>query len=135
MKTPALFAILSAAAMAGCAPLATPDGGPSAGTRAQACFQADQVRNFQNGAPGTVYIRARGDQVFELSAVAGCHEIDNANILGLTPWRGVSSRLCAGDWATAHLPDAGPSVVPCRVQVVKALSATEVEALPPRYRP
>ncbi|KQS53662.1 hypothetical protein ASG17_14155 [Brevundimonas sp. Leaf363] len=139
MKTPAptlaLLLALTGVLAAGCAPTGTMEDGSTGGTPSRPCFYADQVVNFQNGPTGTVYVRGLRSQVFELSAAGSCRDIDNANVIGLEAWGGGSNRLCAGDWAVAHLPETRQIGGPCRVQVVRALTAAEVEALDPRYRP
>ena len=73
--------------------------------------------------------------MFELTSAGPCRDLDNSLVFGLDPFGGVSSRLCQGDWALARLGADGPSAGPCRVQVTRALSAADLEALPDRYKP
>lgn len=122
-------------ALGACAPTGAtgPDGPTSRAERP--CFYTDQVRNFANGPTGVLYIRSIRNDVFELRSAGLCLDLDNAVQVGLAPFAGGSSRTCAGDWVQAVLPSSGMGAGPCRLQVVKRLTAEEVAALDGRYRP
>lgn len=122
---------------AGCAPTAdTGVAGDSAAARPERqCFNADQVRNFRQGASGQLYVRAMRDQVFELNTSGGCMDLDAANRLAITADPMVGSRICTGDWARITLPGSASPVNTCRARVERILSAEEVAALPAAHRP
>ncbi|WP_181244439.1 hypothetical protein [Halomonas sp. ND22Bw] len=46
---------------------------------------------------------------------------------------GATSRLCVGDQARLRSPTTGPE--PCRVRVLRRLTADQIAALPSRDRP
>ena len=135
MKTPVLLLTAAGAlTAAACAPTGSIEQASGAANGARPCFYADRVLAFQRGPTGSVFVRSDRNQVFELTAAGTCRDLNNVNVLGLETLGGPNT-LCAGDWAVAHLPGSSSIQAPCRVQVSRALTAAEVEALEPRYRP
>lgn len=123
---------------ASCAPMSnTAAPGDSASARAgRQCFTTEQVRNFREGGPGRLYIRAQRDQVFELNTSGGCLDINVANSLVITadpPLGG--SRICTGEWARISVPGSSAPGGVCRARVERVLTAEQVAALPSAHRP
>jgi len=129
---PLLLAAAGAAALSACAPTAANDDGAATAPGAR-CFYADQVDNFR-GDNQTLYVRTRNKDVFELQTLGYCANIDFAFSIGFVPDASLN-RLCTGDFSRI-LVSGGPTPrEPCRVQVVRKLTETEVAALPARDRP
>lgn len=118
-----------------CAPTGATAPGERTARADRPCFYTDQVRNFANGPTQVIYVRSNRNEVFELRSAGLCRDLDNAIMVGLAPLSGSSSRSCTGDWVQAVLPPSSIGDSPCRLQVVKRLTAEEVEALDGRYRP
>jgi len=134
MARPSLFAVAAASAtvLSACAPVAGAD--PSqASSPGRQCFYADQVDNFR-GDSQTLYVRTHRSDVFELQSFGYCSDIDFAFSIAFLPNSG-SNRLCTGDLSRIIVGNGPSSANQCRVQVVKKLTAAEVEALPERNRP
>ena len=117
--------------LAACAPGASGDLS-AASADARQCFFPSQVTNFRQGATQTLYLRAR-NEVYELSSAGFCRDIDTANSIVIRPLYSASDRLCGGDDAAIAI--GGSRDEPCRVRVIRKLTAEEVEALPSRQRP
>ena len=81
-----------------------------------------------NGGASTV-------QTASSTAAGICQDMDFATALTIRPQSAGKSRLCAGDWANLNVRGMSGVNGPCRVRIVKALSAAEVAALPDRVRP
>lgn len=130
---PALAATGLAAVLTACAP------GPGTtltdATAGRACFYHDEVSSFRPGETQSVYLRANGSDIFELKASGYCRDLDSANALAFTPLPGSAQRLCVGDYTQVSLSASISPATPCRVQVVRRLTAEEAAALPNRYRP
>lgn len=134
LPLPIVAAAPLAAVLSACAPNASSVASPGAGPERQ-CFYADHVDNFRSGEPGALYIRARPNQAFKLSASGACLNLGHAQGIAFAPeMRGVS-RLCVGDWTTVVPSGGTPPRETCRMHVERALTAEEVAALPSRYRP
>ncbi|GAW41553.1 hypothetical protein SH203_01961 [Brevundimonas sp. SH203] len=118
-------------ALAACAP-AAPGLSPSAArTAANPCFRPSLVRNFTAPNEQTLYVRTSATEVFQIDATV-CRDLPQALSIALVPMDG-SSRLCVGDPARLRSPTTGPE--PCRVRVLRQLTADEIAALPSRDRP
>jgi hypothetical protein len=135
----ALALISVAAGLAGCAPTggAGPDGGSQvtpAGSSARQCFQASRIQNYTRGGTDRIYIRVLGGGVFGIQS-AGCSDFGVTPSLSIAPASGVGDRLCAGDSARIVLPSGSFGPGQCLARVGNALSAAEIEALPPAQRP
>jgi hypothetical protein len=126
-----------AAGLAGCAPTsdAAPDGAAAtARSGPRQCFDPARIVNFARGETGTLYVRALNGDVFELNG-AGCPDIGAGLSLSITPAVGIGSQLCVGEDAQVVTPAAGFGPSRCRARIRAALTDSEVEALPSRYRP
>lgn len=135
--SPAAAAAL-VALTASCAPTAdsASSGGNSAGPERR-CFSSEQVRNFRQGGPNTLYVRVTRDDVYELNSSGGCTDLDTAQRLAITG-DGASlagGRICTGDWARITLPGSSAGITSCRARVSRVLTEAEVEALPSAHRP
>ena len=131
-----LRVIVVATGLAGCAPI---EG--AAGLRTAAadrperqCFLPRQVVNFRSDGAQSVYLRALGGDVFEVSS-AGCLDLTSSNALSITPSMGISDRLCVGDGARIAVQNPTIGQGPCQARVVRKLTVAEIEALPPGNRP
>lgn len=122
--------------LSGCAPV-DGMGDPAASTQvARTCFYPGQVRNFRTDRDQTLYVRAAVNQVFELSTLGGCPDLDGAVGISIIPRFSGGDRLCRGDQAQVVVGQPSPSFsAPCYVRVERALTPEEVEALPERVRP
>jgi len=138
MRTQILCAV-AALTVTGCAPVQRgpdQDGSVSrvaAGPRQ--CFDIERVTSFRAGDGDRLYVRTRpGDVVYQLSGV-GCRDLDFAIRLGLAPdgWSG--RQVCVGDPVRVVNPSAPLGQTTCRVRIDRALSPTEVAALPGAQRP
>ena len=69
--------------------------------------------------------------VFQIDATV-CRDLPQAVSIALEPL-GATSRLCVGDQARLRSPTTGPE--PCRVRVLRRLTADQIAALPSRDRP
>ena len=123
---------------ASCAPTAdTAGGGDEGASPASRCFSPSQVRNFRQGGPNTLYIRATGNDVYELNSSGGCTDLDFAQRLAITG-DGASlagGRICTGDWARITLPASSAPPQTCRARVARVLTEAEIAALPDAHRP
>lgn len=127
-----LVTAASATVLSACAPVAGT--APSqTSTPSRQCFYADRVDNFR-GDNQTLYVRTHSKEVFELQSFGDCADIDFALSIAFLPNSGVN-RLCTGDLSRIVVGSGLSPRNQCRVQVVKKLTATEVEALPARNRP
>jgi|TARA_R110002124_G_scaffold125515_2_gene284754 hypothetical protein len=120
--------------LAACAPGPATDLTGSTGP-ARACFYQDDVSSFQPGEGRSIYVRAVGADIFELTATAHCRDLDSADVLAFTPVPGPARRLCVGDHALLSVSTSVSPSAPCRVEVTRRLTAEEAAALPDRYRP
>ncbi|CAM3005022.1 Uncharacterised protein [Brevundimonas diminuta] len=123
--------------VAACAPQT--NGGAStvqtASSTAAPCFYADQVRNFRSDDRTNIYFDTGRGRIYHAQAAGICQDMDFATALTIRPQSAGKSRLCAGDWANLNVRGMSGVNGPCRVRIVKALSAAEVAALPDRVRP
>lgn len=129
-----VFAVAAASAtvLSACAPVAGTEPSQASASSRQ-CFYADRVDNFR-GDNQRLYVRTHSKEVFELQSFGNCADIDFAFSIAFLPNSGIN-RLCTGDLSRI-IVGSGPSPSnQCRVQVVKKLTAAEVEALPERNRP
>lgn len=126
------LAALTLPLLGACAASATGDAAVPAESARQ-CFFSSQVTNFRTGSVQTVYLRAGRDDVFELQSTGFCRDLDTASSIAITPLYSGGDRLCGGDDAAIAI--GGSRDAPCRVRVVKKLTAEEVAALPGRQRP
>lgn len=115
-----------------CAASATGDAAVPAESARQ-CFSSSQVTNFRTGSVNTVYLRAGRSDVFELQSTGFCRDLDSANAIVISPLYSGGDRLCGGDDAAIAIR--GSRDAPCRVRVIRKLTADEVAALPGRERP
>ena len=133
---PLVFALGLAAALSACAPME--GGGPSTGASSpRQCFNISTIDNFRQGDIGTIYLRARRGEVYQVSAAGGCPDVDFTNRLLILPdpAGSVGTRLCTGDWARIVVPGDRFTSGACRVRIDRQLTAEEVAALPPGSRP
>jgi hypothetical protein len=132
---PLIVALGLAAALSACAPVE--GGGPTTNASSpRQCFNISTIDNFRQGDMGTIYLRARRGEVYQLSAAGGCPDVDFATRLAILPdpAGAVGTRLCTGDWARIGLAgDRLPSG--CRVRIDRQLTAEEIAALRPGDRP
>ena len=114
---------------------------PGPGTRLpdaasnRVCFYQDEVISFRPGESQSLYVRAVGADIFELRASAHCRDLDTADALAFPPMPGPAQRLCVGDHAQISVSASISPTAPCRVEIVRRLTAEEAAALPDRYRP
>ncbi|HYD28056.1 DUF6491 family protein [Brevundimonas sp.] len=101
------------------------------------CFTPQNVRNFRQGGPGKLYVRANSNDVFELNTAGGCTDLDFAQRLAITAdGPGLAGgRVCTGDWARITLPGSTSPVSTCRARIDRVLTDDEVAALPSAQRP
>lgn len=119
-----------------CAPVAGAGRGQDALPRALQCFRVGQVNNFEQGRPDQVFLRVGRNDVYELTAMGGCPDMDFASRMALIPEGGIGSgRLCTDDWARVVVPGSTSRTSVCRVRVSRKLTAGEISSLPPRHRP
>lgn len=128
LTTAAMIAVLSA-----CAP--GPGSNLTDAASNRACFYQDEVSSFRPGESQSLYVRAVGADIFELRASAHCRDLDAADVLAFTPTPGPAQRLCVGDHAQISVSASISPTTPCRVEIVRQLTAEEAAALPDRYRP
>ncbi|HEX8661180.1 MAG TPA: DUF6491 family protein [Brevundimonas sp.] len=140
MRALAASAVVSALALAACAP--TDAGGSGPGMAAndpssgRQCFSVSQVNNYTKGGPGQVFLRVGRSAVYELQAAGGCQDLDFAQRVALVPDGGMAgSRLCTDDWARVIVPGSTSAATVCRVRISRQLTEAQVAALPPRHRP
>lgn len=128
--------LLVAAGLAGCAPAAGgAPGSQIAATRGPGqCFDPARVVNFTRGENSMIYVRALNGDVFSITGT-GCPDIGSGVTISITPTIGIGSRLCVGDDANVVTPATGFGPARCRARVRSALTPTEIEALPSRFRP
>tara|TARA_R110000764_G_scaffold130504_1_gene218339 strand:- start:54 stop:470 length:417 start_codon:yes stop_codon:yes gene_type:complete len=107
--------------------------GGTAGT--SACFYADEAIRFRPGETQSVYVRANGSDIFQLTATGYCRDMDSVSAIGFTATPGPARRLCVGDTTQVSLSAAVNPTAPCRVQVTRRLTPEQAAALPDRYRP
>jgi hypothetical protein len=120
--------------LAACA--ATPAADPArAGAPERQCFSPQQIDNFRSGPSfQTLYVRARGSGVYELTTAGACNDLDTAQRLAVVPEMG-AHRLCTDEWAALAVPGTAAPLETCRARIEKKLTDAEVAALPARYRP
>jgi hypothetical protein len=140
MRALTVSAVISALALAACAPMDAGGSGqgraandPSSGRQ---CFSVSQVNNYTKGSPGQVFLRVGRSAVYELQAAGGCQDLDFAQRVALVPDGGMAgSRLCTDDWARVIVPGSTSAATVCRVRISRQLTEAQVAALPPRHRP
>lgn len=128
------------AAVAACAPTSNPAtaGADNAAVRPEhQCFSPEQVRNFRQGGPGQLYVRAARNDVFELNSSGGCTDLDFAQRVAITAdGAGLAGgRLCTDDWARITVPGSSARLTTCRARIDRVLTEAEVAALPDGRRP
>jgi hypothetical protein len=115
-------------ALSGCAPV--PSQQVAAATPERQCMFPDDVQSFRVMAETkAVLVRTTGTAVFELQPAGDCRDLATTMRLAVVD---NTTRLCAGDWT---MISASSAPAPCRAQITKRLSPTEVAALPARDRP
>ncbi|WP_339871808.1 hypothetical protein [uncultured Brevundimonas sp.] len=129
--------VFAAATLVILAPACAPGPGidPTDPSSRRACFYQDEVSSFRPGESQSLYVRAVGADIFELRASAHCRDLDTADALAFTPMPGPPRRLCVGDHAQLSVSASISPATPCRVEVVRRLTAEQAAALPDRYRP
>ena len=123
---------LTLTSLAACAP------GPPAVHAAAAerqCFWASSLTNFRQGDHGSVYVRDRSDQVFEVSTLERCQDLDLASAVAIESDHSSIGRLCVGDRARITMRSLGGEPVNCRASIDRRLSTEEIAALPDNQRP
>tara|TARA_R110000782_G_scaffold82239_2_gene161764 strand:+ start:50 stop:466 length:417 start_codon:yes stop_codon:yes gene_type:complete len=123
---------LGLTALAACAP------GPQtvhAGATERQCFWASSLTNFRQGDHGQLFIRARPDQVFEVSTLERCQELDRASGIAIQSDNSSVGRLCVGDLARVTMRSIGGEPTSCRTRIDRRLTPDEVAALPDNQRP
>lgn len=131
--TLAALGAVTTLALTACASGAGPDANDVSGGSARQCFYPSQATNFREGDVQSLYVRSGRDEVFELQSTGFCRDIDSALSIAIQPLYSAGDRLCTGD--DAAILTGGSNSGPCRVRVVKKLTAEEVAALPSRQRP
>lgn len=123
---------LGLTSLAACAP------GPQtvhAGATERQCFWASSLTNFRQGDHGQLFIRARPDQVFEVSTLERCQELDRASAIAIQSDNSSVGRLCVGDLARVTMRSIGGEPISCRTRIDRRLTPDEVAALPDNQRP
>lgn len=130
-----LTVLVGAAALGGLAACASTGDTDGDGREPRQCFQPDAVNGFRAGDGQDVYVRAGVNDVYKLRTFGDCSDIDWASRIGIQKTAGFGS-ACARDDVNLLVPMGGgfPART-CRAEVVGKLSAEELEALPPRFRP
>lgn len=132
-----LMLVLTTAALIGvptaCAP--GPGSGLTDAGSSRACFYQDEVSSFRPGETRSLYVRAVGADIFELRASARCRDLASADALAFIPGPGPVRRLCVGDHAQVSVSASISPTIPCRIEVLRRLTAEQAAALPDRYRP
>lgn len=99
------------------------------------CFWASSLRNFRQGDYGQLYIRDRSNQVFEVTTLDRCQDLDRANAVAFQSDFGSAGRLCVGDTARITVRSLGGNPDSCRARIERRLTADEIAALPDDQRP
>ncbi len=101
------------------------------------CFFQQQVDNFRTSSGGTaVYLKVRGQGVYQLSAAGDCSDLYNTPQMAITPAAGTGfSRLCTDDWVNLSAPARAGAAQGCRAVIEKKLTDAEIAALPASDRP
>ena len=102
-----------------------------------ACFLPQGVINFRAEDESLVYVRASRSEVFEIRS-SPCFGMDSALSLAIVQPIGSGTRACVGDRVDLVVGRRGSSFGtpgPCRAEVVRQLTETEIAALPSRLRP
>lgn len=135
MVRPALLSALPvmALSLAACAPTSSPSSDNPSLTSARRCILHSQVQGFTEKNE-VVYLQGPGKSVFQLEPTSFCSELDTTMQLGLVAERG-SHQICVGDWITLVAPYSTATTLPCRVRIVRSLSAAEIAAMPEKDRP
>lgn len=119
-------------ALTACAP------GPQAVHAAAAgrqCFWASSLTDFRQGDHGRLYIRDRSDQVFEVSTLERCQDLDLASAVAIESDHSNIGRLCVGDRARITMRSLGGEPASCRARIDRHLSPDQIAALPDNQRP
>lgn len=128
----ALALSLGLTPLAACAP--GPQGLQTAATARQ-CFWGSSLTNFRQGDPGHLYIRDRADQVFEVSTLERCQDLDHASAVAIQSDFSSVGQLCVGDRARITLRSLGGEPANCRARIDRRLTPDEIAALPDSQRP
>lgn len=133
------LALAACFAAVACAPTSetVASGEAAAAGSARQCFVPSLVRNFRSDGSSRVYLRAERERVFALNTSGGCHDLDFAHSLAISPDGAAmaANHVCTGDWVRITLSGSNPSLGACRALVDRALTAEEVAALPSAHRP
>ena len=108
---------------------------PSGPASQRQCFWASSLTNFRQGDHGQLFIRARPDQVFEVSTLERCQELDRASGIAIQSDNSSVGRLCVGDLARVTMRSIGGEPTSCRTRIDRRLTPDEVAALPDNQRP
>ncbi|WP_339933438.1 DUF6491 family protein [uncultured Brevundimonas sp.] len=108
---------------------------PSGAASQRQCFWASSLSNFRQGDHGSLYVRDRSDQVFEVSTRERCQELDLASSVAIQSEYSSVGRLCVGDNARITMRGLGGEPASCRARVDRRLTADEIAALPDNQRP
>ena len=120
--------------LAGCAP--GQQAAPTSATGAERqCFWASSLANFRQGDHGSLYVRDRAGQVFEIGTRERCPELDRASSVAIQSDYSSTGRLCVGDNARITMRGLGGEPASCRARVHRHLTAQQVAALPDEQRP
>lgn len=137
-KAPTLARTLALAltltSLAACAP-GQQAANAAGATGERQCFWASSLSNFRQGDHGSLYVRDRSDQVFEISTLERCQELDLASSVAIQSDFSSTGRLCVGDRARITMRSLGGEPASCRARVDRHLTAEEVAALPDSERP
>jgi Family of unknown function (DUF6491) len=125
----------AALSLSACAPAATTAAAAEGKTSTARCFRTDNIRNFRVDRQSDLYIRSLRDDVFLINTAGGCHDLDSAISIAVTPTAGGSDNVCVGDSVHVLVPGSSFGPGACRAFVTKSLNAEEVAALPSRARP
>lgn len=133
-KAGSLALALTLTLLAACAPgQQAADARGAAGERQ--CFWASSLSNFRQGDHDSLYIRDRSDQVFAVSTLERCQELDLASSVAIQSDFSSVGRLCVGDRARITMRGLGGEPANCRARVDRRLTADEIAALPDSQRP
>ena len=125
---------LTLTSLAACAP-GQPAANAAGAGGARQCFWASSLTNFRQGDHGHLYIRDRADQVFAVSTLERCQELDLASSVAIHSDFGSVGRLCVGDPARITLRSLGGEPATCRARIDRRLTPEEIAALPDDQRP
>ena len=101
------------------------------------CFLPQTVANFRADDENAVYVRAGHSRVFEIQT-SPCFGLDSTLSLSIVQPIGSGGQACVGDPVDLVVAQRGIAMAqptPCRAEVVRQLTDTEIASLPSRLRP